>query len=450
MRKLNVYTLALILIGSLITNYSFAQGSPEYGGGLKVKLNDDGSKYFRLLTWHQVWLRYNENNDGSTRLGEEQSSTTDFGLRRSRFLMYAQLHERMLIVTHFGINNQNAISGGYLGTDGKKPQLFMHDAYINFSVIKKYLDVGMGLHYWNGISRMSNASTLNMMTIDAPIFNWATIEATDQFARHLGLFVKGKIGKLDYRLAVNDPFSTNSGYAINYDQALYNPQNNNKIFAGYLMYQFWEQEGNLLPYMVGTYLGTKKVFNIGAGFQQNSDGMWYESGDTANPDVNYSDIMLFAVDAFLDMPLSSERKDAITAYAAYYNYDFGPNAYRNIGIMNPANGAVPGGNSSLRGNAFPTMGTGSIYYGQVGYLLPDFSEKVRIQPYVAASYADFEGIQDSNGDAVPVSVFDGGLNFYLDGHHSKFTLNYRSRPDFTNVDDVTRKSEITLQAMIYL
>jgi hypothetical protein len=33
--------------------------------------------------------------------------------------------------------------------------------------------------------------------------------------------------------------------------------------AGYFEYQFLDQEANVLPYKVGSYLGTKKVFNIG-------------------------------------------------------------------------------------------------------------------------------------------------------------------------------------------
>ena len=440
MRKLN--GLIAMLAISILPLLSLAQGSSEYNGGLRVNLNEEGSKYFRFITWHQVWLRYNENNSNSSRLGEAQTTTTDFGLRRSRFLMYAQLHPRMLILTHFGINNQSAISGGYLGTDGKKPQLFMHDAWVDYSVWKKYLNVGFGLHYWNGLSRLSNASTLNFMSYDAPIFNWATIEATDQFARYIGMFLKGKVGKLDYRLALNDPFRTNPNRVLNENQSQYNPMNNSKVAAGYLMYQFWDQESNLLPYMVGSYVGTKKVFNVGAGFHYNANGMWHLSteGDTAT-----TDIALFSTDIFLDVPLNKERKDAITAYAVYYNFDFGPNNVRNIGILNPADGG-----GSLRGNSLPVVGTGHTLYGQLGYLLPEFSEKMRLQPYGAYTYSDFEGVKDSNGDKVAVNVFDAGLNCYLDGHHSKLTLNYRSRPDFTNPSAIKRRSEITLQAMIYL
>ena len=58
--------------------------------------------------------------------------------------------------------------------------------------------MGAGLHYWNGVSRLSSQSTLNFMTLDAPIFNWTNIEATDQFARQFGIYAKGQLDRLDY------------------------------------------------------------------------------------------------------------------------------------------------------------------------------------------------------------------------------------------------------------
>ncbi|MGB0978632.1 MAG: hypothetical protein ACPGVV_04510 [Croceimicrobium sp.] len=435
MKKLVLFT-ALLLSGT-----TFAQGFQDYSGGLKVTLDERGDKYFRLITWHQVWARYNQNNDGSTRAGLEQEATTDFGLRRSRFLMFSQINKKFLIVTHFGINNQNAVSGGLPGANGKKPQLFMHDAWVEYTVLPKYLNVGGGLHYWNGLSRMTNASTLNLMSYDAPILNWATIEATDQFARKLGIYAKGKLGKLAYQIAVNDPFET--GGAPQVDVSGYNPQNDGKVFEGYFQYEFWDAEGNLLPYRVGTYLGTKKVFNIGAGFINNNNAMWHIEG---NGDTLKTAMNLFAADVFLDLPL--KNGGALTAYAAAYFNDFGPNNVRNIGILNPADGSSI--NTGLRGNAFPTLGTGTSIYTQIGYMIPKKRDDLIFQPYAALIYNDFEGVQDSKGTKLAVSVFDLGLNMYIAGHHSKLTLNYRSRPDFTNPDDVSRKSEITLQAMVYL
>lgn len=123
---------------------AMAQGSSLYGSGLKVPLNEDGSKYFRVILWNQVWVRYNENNTGSIRNGEPTDNTFDVGLRRSRVLLYSQISPRFLILTHFGINNQNAVSGGYLGTDGKKPQLYMHDAWVDYKVFDNYLHLGAG------------------------------------------------------------------------------------------------------------------------------------------------------------------------------------------------------------------------------------------------------------------------------------------------------------------
>ncbi|RAU84471.1 hypothetical protein DP923_00825 [Pontibacter arcticus] len=423
-----------------------AQGSTLYGGGIKVPLNDDGSKYIRFITWHQVWARYNENNSGSIRNNEQQDNTLDFGLRRSRVLLYAQISPRFLIVSHFGINNQNAVSGGLAATDGKKPQLFLHDAYTEYKVFGNALSVGAGLHYWNGISRMTNTSTLNFMAIDAPIFNWPTIDATDQFARMIGVYAKGKLGKLDYRVAVNDAFSTTLGRTIT-SASNYNPENNKKVYQGYFNYQFLEQESNLLPYMVGTYLGTKKVFNIGAGFMHHGDGAWHAEQRGLTQDTVKTNIDLFGVDAFLDLPLNQESGTALTAYTVYYNYDFGRDYVRSIGIMNPATGG-----GALRGNAYPTVGTGNILYTQVGYLLPKdlLGEKARLQPYGAFSYNNFEGLRDNSGDKVPAKVLDIGANVYLEGHHAKFTLNYRNRPDYTNINNLKYRPEITLQAMIYL
>ncbi len=447
MKKL-LLVLAMGLVLCCMGGKASAQGSPLYGPGMKVSLNEDGSKFIRFITWHQVWARYNDNNTGSIRNGERVDNTLDFGLRRSRFLAYSQLSDRFLILMHFGINNQNAVSGGINGGDGKKPQLFIHDAWTEYKVVDKKLYMGAGLHYWNGLSRMSNASTLNFMTIDAPIFNWPTIDAIDQFARMMGVYAKGKLGKLDYRMAINDPFVTNTAQSLTAN-ANYNPRNNKKVFQGYFNYQFWDQESNLLPYMVGTYLGTKRVFNLGAGFMQNSDGTWRAEGPVAQQDTVKENIDLFSIDAFLDMPLNKEKGTALTAYGVYYNYDFGRRNVRNIGIMNPATGG-----GSLRGNALPMVGTGDILYGQVGYLLPNelLGKKARLQPFTAFTYSSFDGVRDSGGDGnkVPVKVLDLGANLLLEGHHAKLTFNYRNRPDFTNPNNLKYRPEITLQAMIYL
>ena len=459
MKKI-IYSLSFALLCGL----GYSQGSDEYGSGLKFNINEEGSKYMRIIAWNQIWLRSTENNPGSAINGESASSSTDISNRRLRILAYAQVSKRYMVLTHFGINNQTFINGGAAGTGGtggygagKKPGMFFHDAWNEYAVVlpgeaKDFsLTIGGGLHYFMGLSRMTMASTLNFMTVDAPIFNWPLIENSDQFARQTGLFAKGKYGKLEYRLGFNKPFATNlEPVDVPSDDlavAVDNSGNTKWSKTGYFEYQFWDQESNLLPFKVGSYLGTRKVFNLGAGFYIAPDA----TRSSVNGDIRKHDINLFAVDAFLDLPLGSATKKAsITAYSVFYNYDFGPNYLRNIGIMNVAV-ADPAftGTPALAGpgNAQPTIGTGNIWYTQAGYLLPSSNEKpkVRIQPFGAYTYKNFERLEASS------SQFDLGTNFFLDGHNAKITAQYSTRPIYTGIGEKDgSKGEFVLQLHIYL
>ncbi|AHJ97541.1 hypothetical protein [Hymenobacter swuensis] len=459
--------------------------SAPYGPGMKVNISPDGSKYIRFITWHQIWTRYTENNTGTLRApGKPQSDQIDFSLRRSRFIVLSQLNPRFLVYTHIGINNQTAVSGGTAPTvDGKKPQLFVHEAVVEYKV-NKYLNLGAGMHYQNGLSRMTRSSTINYLTLDAPLTNWPVIEAIDQFVRGIGVYGKGRVGKLDYVLSVNESFLTNQtgafstplglgtttgtgSAAVNRgtNTAQYNPQGTNHVYQGYASYEFLDQEANLLPFNVGTYLGSKRVFNIGAGFFYNKDGMVSRSSNSVldaagiaattaagtsafnTVPVDKHDIALFSVDAFFDTPINKETGTAFTAYAVYYNYNMGPNHVRFIGAANPG-----WGTDARRGNAVPHSGTGNVGYVQAGYLLPKslLGPKLRVQPYASHLLAGYEGLRTSSGEQKNVNIFDAGANFYVDGHNAKFTLNYRARPDFTDVNNVNYKPEITLQTQVAL
>jgi hypothetical protein len=191
--------------------------------------------------------------------------------------------------------------------------------------------------------------------------------------------------------------------------------------SGYFQWQFLDQEANLVPYTTGTYLGKKRVFNLGAGFLAQPKAMWYrERADTVAAGMR-----LLAVDAFLDMPTRAGRTDAITAYVAYFNNDFGPDFVRNLGVNNPANGVVAGqGSFNGAGNAFPIEGTGNIWFGEVGYKLKDglLGQAGTIQPYASLQYANYQRLAD------PMAMWDVGVNWLLNGHQSKLSLDYQIRP----------------------
>ena len=455
----------LTFIGlALLSSSLYSQGSPDYGSGLKLNLNPEGDKYVRFILWNQIWLRNTEMNPGTMVSDEATKNTWNIGNRRLRALAYAQITKRYMVLMHFGINNQTFINGGAPGTtgtggygNGKKPQMFFHDAWNEYAVVlpgeagEFSLSLGAGLHYYMGLSRMTMASTLNFLTVDSPIFTWPLIDNSDQFARQMGMFAKGKYGKFEYRFSLNKPFATNLAPVdvTNPAARVAVDNNGNPKFskAGYVEYQFLDSESNLLPFKVGSYLGTKRVFNLGAGFYHQKDG----TRTSVNSQIEKHDIALYAVDAFADLPLgNAKNKMALSAYAGFYNYNFGPNYLRNLGIMNVgSNDPNFIGDKAIAGagNLQPMMGTGNIYYLQAGLLLPSNADKpkIRIQPFAAYTNKNFKALENSS------SQFDIGANWFIDGHHAKLTTQYSTRPSYTSASaEPKSKGEFILQFQIYL
>jgi hypothetical protein len=401
--------LLILFCFSLAIQYSFSQGSPNYEGGLKVKLNDDGSKYFRVISWAQVQGIYNNDVPDNT-------SNMSINLRRARILMFAQINSKFLILTHFGLNNLNSGTLSPVGK-GEGSQLFFHDVWAQYSLGKDHV-VGGGLHYFNGISRLNNQSTLNFMTLDNNRQSWSTLGLTDQFARHIGIFAKGKFGRLQYRVAINDAITNGldartpeeGGPAVYGGKRLIGSKDAGKAYAGYFDFNFLDQESNFLPYKVGSYLGGKNVFNIGAGFFIHPSG----SVSMANNNLHGEDVSLFAFDVYYDAPLGNDGS-ALTAYTTYQSNNYG------------------------KDYLFSAYGTGSMLYGHVGYVFAGDKTKTRFQPYVSYATNSYDAVIDNR------NVLGIGMNAFMSGHNSKLTLEYKNQK-FGN----SKTGTLTLQSMIYL
>lgn len=397
----------LIVFLLFLSVKSFSQGSPNYGGGMKVNLDTEGKKYFRITAWAQVWGEYNDNVP-------ENESATSMILRRARIMSYAQLNDKFLILTHFGLNSLKANTMSPRGR-GEASQLSLHDAWVQYALTKDHY-IGSGLHYWNGISRLNNTSTLNLLTLDNNRQSWATLGLSDQLVRHIGVYAKGNFDKFQYRVAINEAITNGLDlreatdiYAVYGGRRLLGSKHSGKTFAGYFEYNFMELESNFLPFKVGSYLGTKKIFNVGAGFFSHPKG----SVILDRTELKGENVSIFAVDAFYDAPIG-ENKGAITAYATYQKNNYGYNYYYNV------------------------YGTGSMVYGHLGYVLP-MIKSTKYQPYVSYASNSYDAVS-YNRDIVGL-----GLNVYMSGHNSKLTLEYRNEKlgsDKTNT--------ITLQAMVYL
>ena len=394
---------------------------------LQFSLNDDGTLYLRMAMWLQVWARSIQMNPGSTVLGDTNDWYHDVAIRRARFLFFGQIFPRTFILMHFGINNQTF-------RNARKPQLFFHDAWVEFQVSRnKALYLGGGLLYWNGISRMTNASTITLMSLDAPIMNWPLIELGDQFARQLGFYAKGKFGLFDYRVAVTRPFTpfdvdtpAQVGGELNRPIEPTEVGNyrytNAWAYSGYFMLQFLDEESNVLPYTVGTYIGAKKVFNFGFGGYAHPHGAQY-----LNPDTGESKavpILIGSTDLFLDHPFGGDDGGAVTWYGVYQYQSFGPNNLRAVGIMNPADGGSCTTSIGC-GNQYPMIGTGHSLYSELGILMPGHvAQELKFQPYVNWQGSSFQALDEW------MQHVGVGLNMFIHRHNAKVSIEYRNRPIF--------------------
>ena len=407
---------------------------------LRLKLNEEGSHYIKATILNQIWLRYNNSNNGTTVLGNPTTETVDIGLRRTRLQLYGQLSDRVFFYIQFGQNNFNYLSSqNATNTGNRKNQVFFHDALGEYRVFKgaDKLHLGAGLTITNGLSRFSQPSVGTIMSLDVPVFAQATVDQTDEFSRRLSVYARGQLGQLDYRLVLSDPFPVTSNglpqAGINATNANFAWDNHSKQYQALLIWNFFDKESHVTPYMTGTYLGKKKVLNLEAGFITQRNATWTGSNTnadrTTDPSRKYYDMNLWAVALFYDAPLNKDKGTAINAYAGYFSTDYGQGYLRYNGIMNPANGStLTGMTAASYGNAFPMFGTGSVFYTQVGYLLQrDMLGEGHgtLMPYATLQSASYERLKNQ------MNIVDVGINWFMKGHTSKITLDYQDRPTYT-------------------
>jgi len=116
---------------------------------LKIKLNKDSSHYLKGAFATQIWLRYNQNNLGTTIFGIPQNETTDIGIRRLRMQFYGQVTEKVFFYTQMGENNFTYLNKQFNG-------FFIHGAVTEYSAVKTHLNIGAGLTGWSGLSRYAS------------------------------------------------------------------------------------------------------------------------------------------------------------------------------------------------------------------------------------------------------------------------------------------------------
>ena len=448
---------------------------------MKIKLDSTGQKYIKFMTWATVWLRHTRANPGTAVDGIAKNNWSDISLRQFRLVTISQLSPRYLIFADIGVDNQGISFGGiagggntgnggssFNGTLGKKPALYLHDLWNEYAIITDVnertkvqrpvsLYVGTGLHYWMGISRMTTSSSANYLALDVPLFNWPLVDESDQFARQLGVYFKGNAGPVSWRWAVNKPFSVITpavAFAPEAPDSAYAVDNNapgKLATTGYAAWQFFQRESTLLPYTTGSYVGTAKVLNLGAGYYYSGEATTTQVSNSANSAFIRHAISCWAVDLFADLPFGPKAKNwAFTGYAVYYHFAMGPGYLRNQSIMNANVSRAEGYEGKVSqagfGNLAPVTGTGNTWYGQAGVLLPrDVLAGVRLQPFGEFSRQVF----DRYGNSV-FTWWSAGGNVYLDGHHSRVSFKYQTRPLVMEGRQEGSKGSFIIATQVYL
>jgi hypothetical protein len=407
-----------LIIASLIgmSQKAEAQKKNDFGNpALTHYLNEQHTRYISFSGYAELWARYAQLNPGSMINNDAKSDVSDLSLRRVRVKMTYKPTEKLMFVLQGGTTNVNVNAKGSNYFD-------LLDAYAEYAFNDK-IAVGAGRSTWRGLSRFTTGP-LNTLLYDLPAYATSNAGATDYTVRELGAYIKGQLGKFDYRLVVADPY-TMATAEPKPDVSTFSKNSPHKDFSGYFRYAFLETENISTPFNSGTYAGKKNVLSLGAGFDYIHNAMWHQ--DAAKNTVN-DDMKSFAADLFYDAPLNKEKGTSVSAYAMAMHNDYGPNYVRYVGTNNPAT-SVDASLASLNGagNAMPVIGTGNTYYLQLGGTLPYLNKEkknLQLQPAVGVQLSDLKGLRDN------AVIYDAGISLLMNGMSSRFTIDAQNRPVF--------------------
>ncbi|MFZ4863355.1 hypothetical protein ACL9RF_14350 [Sphingobacterium sp. Mn56C] len=410
---------AAILLGLTFLGTQGVKAQTNDFGNPKLThfLNQEHTRYISFSGYAELWARYSQLNPGTTINNDPVNGVSDLSLRRIRAKMTYKPTEKLYFVLQMGPTNVNVNS---------KTNTYMDllDAYAEYSFSPK-LAFGAGRSTWRGLSRFTTGPQATLL-YDLPLYATSNSGITDITVREMSAYIKGQLGRFDYRLVVGDPYTGVTADPV-LNKANFGKTRGNKDVSGYFRYEFFDKESNETPFNAGTYLGKKKVLAVGGGFEYMHNALAHLDLDKT---VQHDDMRSFAADIFYDAPLNKEKGTSISAYGMAMHNDYGPNYVRFSGTNNPGTGVVATGASlNGSGNALPTAGTGNTFYAQVGGTLPYFSAKnhnLQLQPAVSVQLGDYKGLNQTS------AIYDAGVSLLFHGNSSRLTFDAQNRPIYTN------------------
>jgi hypothetical protein len=223
-----------------------------------IRVNDSISVRFGLLS--QTWVDYSEN------VRQDTSYAQNIFQRRMRFIFGGQIGSKLSFFFQTDNPNLGRSGPGFIKAPGAG--FILQDGYIEVKPSASnvfMLDAGLQLI---PLCRNCIASAASLLPIDYSTYSFLQSGATvSSVGRDVGFMAKGVFAdqKVEYRLGV---FSGARLPVAPVPPAVQTASNSVRA-AGHLMVNFLEAEqpSYVLP---GTYLGRRKVFNVGAGFDAQS------------------------------------------------------------------------------------------------------------------------------------------------------------------------------------
>ena len=331
----------------------------------------------------QFQLNYRDEGAGQNR----DEDAMEFNFRRNRLALMGAWEKNFSLYVQTEYNSDNNFRTLAL-SDGDNSDFRILDATLRFK-LNENANIWLGKFKY-GFTRENLESCEDPLTLDRSLFIRAPYVGT----RDDGISLWGNLmdGKVQYRVDAmngrNDSLSSPKSelrYTVRAHLSLLDAENG----YGYK----------------GTYLGSKKVFTVGAAYQMESDVAYQNIGTSTVAPTGPVDYKAWTVDLFTEIPV--EGLGTFTLSSAYTDYDL-DNAYQ-------------GANSDL--DAIGINGEKNGYYVKAGYMLPNLPLQF-FGRYENWSFAELNTIPDQE-----ITWYGGGANYYLRGQNLKLTMEL-SKTDF--------------------
>lgn len=381
----NFKTLRALAAGGLI--FGVMNGAAM--AGPTIPYGDEGFLTFTYAL--QIWT---QNRDFTS--PTDSGDSTDTFLRRNRLTFSGQYND---YVGYYAQLEAGSDSKG--GIDNRS--VFYRDAYLTYdhSDALRFI-VG---RFKNTFSRENLEACLEPLTLDR-----SEVIAFTPFAgsRDTGLAMWGNLANatLQYRLMVADG---REGDVVVKDS----PRVTARVH--------WSPLDPEFDYGYrGTYLGTRKIFTIGASYDYQADVAYANFPARTNA----KDYKGWTGDLFFEYPTAA---GTVTLSSAYFEYDTG-----NAINLNPD-------------PALPPTTELEAYYVKGGYMLPGKVGIGRLQFFARYENSDYnrtDGLFDQTWTGV-------GFNYYINGQQLKLTFEY-DKIDFDKEDPLNASLQDYYQATLGL